>query len=109
MNFNTTGSAKVKSVSCCLLFDPKDGNIQHVHRVVTMEGAPDTSKADLEAQTLKLAKDLGLDTGKLQVLHVEESALEGPGRYAVDPKARTLVKQQLRAVAGPLRAAVGKS
>jgi hypothetical protein len=108
MKFQTSGSAKVKAVSCCLLFDPKIGSIQHVHRVVTMEGAPDTSKADLEAQTLKLAKDLGLDTGKLQVLHVDESAIAEPAHYAVDPKSRTLVKQKPKAVAGPLRAAIAK-
>jgi hypothetical protein len=100
MNFHTTGSAKVKSMSCCVLFDPKDGNIQHVHRVVTMEGVPETFQADLEAQTVKPAKDLGLDTGNLQMLHVETTALAEPGRYSVDPKSRTLVTQNLKAVGG---------
>ena len=109
MNFHTTGSAKVKSISACLLFDPTDGTIQHLHRVVTIEGAPDTTKADLEAQTLKLAKDMGLDTARLHVLHVDEKALDEPAHYTVDPKARTLVKQKLKAVAGPARGAAGKS
>ena len=95
MKFVSTGSDSVKSVSCCLLFDPQDGKIQHVHRVVTMEGAPDTSKKDLETQTVKVAKDLGLDTGRLQVLHVEEEALSEPARYSVDPAKRTLVKAKL--------------
>lgn len=56
-----------------------------------------------------MAKDLGLDTGKLQVLHVEDSALAEPESYSVDPKSRTLVKQQFKAVAGLLRAATNKS
>src|SRR5262249_55516551 len=39
VNFITTGKAQVRSVKCCVLFDPKDGAILHMHRVVTMEGA----------------------------------------------------------------------
>jgi hypothetical protein len=38
MQFKTTGTAKVRSVKCCVLFDGETGTIQHVHRVVTMEG-----------------------------------------------------------------------
>jgi len=66
MQFRTTATAKVGSVSCCLRFDPMDGQIRHTHRIVTIEGAPDTPKGELESQTLKLARDLGLDTARLR-------------------------------------------
>jgi len=103
MQFRTTATAKVGSVSCCLRFDPMDGQIRHTHRIVTIEGAPDTTKAELESQTLKLARDLGLDTARLKVMHVDEKALSEPGHYAVDPTSLTLVKRKL-----PVRPSVGR-
>ncbi|GAS87417.1 hypothetical protein [Mycolicibacterium brisbanense] len=95
MNFSSTGSQNVQSVSCCLLFDPQGGEIHHVHRVVTMEGAPDTSQAELEAQTLRAAQNLGLDTKRLQVLHVGANEFSERARYSVDPAKRTLKKEAL--------------
>jgi hypothetical protein len=95
MKFSSTGSQNVKSVSCCLLFDPRGGEIHHVHRVVTMEGAPDTSQAELEAKTLRVAKNLGLDTKRLQVLHVEANEFAERARYSVDPLKRTLKREAL--------------
>lgn len=95
MKFSSTGSQNVKSVSCCLLFDPQGGQIHHVHRVVTMEGAPDTSQAEVEAQTLRVAKNLGLDVKRLQVLHVGANEFSERARYSVDPAKRTLRKEAL--------------
>jgi hypothetical protein len=92
MHFQTTGKAKVKTVRCCVLFDPADGNIHHVHRVVTMEGALDTSEKQMATRTLQLAKDKGLDTNRLQLLHVDPAALATRGRYKVDLKTRSIVK-----------------
>jgi hypothetical protein len=94
MEFVTTGSAKISSIRCCILYDSKDGTIRHLHRVVTMQGAPETSESDMEKQTIELAKDLSLDTGQLQVLHVDQSVISERARYSVDPKSRTLVKQK---------------
>lgn len=90
MNFQTTGNTKIRSLKCCVLFDPADGVIHHVHRVVTMEGAQETSESELEARTLHLAKRKGLDTGRLQVLHVDPAVL-ARGHHRVDPATRTLV------------------
>ncbi|MGL6235537.1 MAG: hypothetical protein ACRC20_09355 [Segniliparus sp.] len=100
MEFSSTGLHKVQSVSSCLLFDPRDGSIRHLHRVVTIEGAAPTSKAELEAQTLAEAKRLGLPAEQLQVLHVDEEALAEPARYSVDLTTRKLVKGKQLAHAG---------
>lgn len=101
MQFRTTGTPKLSSVSCCLLFDPMDGKIRHVHRIVTIEEHP--PEAELESQTLKLARDLGLDTTRLKVMHVDEKALCEPGHYAVGPTSLILVKRKL-----PVRPSVGR-
>jgi hypothetical protein len=65
-----------------------------------MEGAEPTPQAAVEARTLELAKGLGLDTGRLKVLHVPEEAVAEPARYSVDPASHALVKHPLRANLG---------
>ncbi len=94
MNFQSTGGSTVKSVRCCVLFDRDSGTIHHVHRIVTMAGASESSKKQTEQRALYLAKDRGLDTKRLRILHVDDGALAPRTRYKVDPKTRTLVKEQ---------------
>jgi hypothetical protein len=96
MNFQTTRDSKIESARCCVLFDPKDGTIHHTHRVLTMQGAQGTSKQQMEARTLHHAKERGLDTKRLHILHVDPEALATPGHYSVNPKTRVLVKRETR-------------
>lgn len=95
MNFSTTGSQNVKSVGSCVLFDPKTGAIHHVHHVVTMEGAAETSEAELEKETVGAARRLGLGTARLRVLHVAQDAFAERAHYSVDLRNRTLHKEPL--------------
>lgn len=91
MEFLSTGRTQVRSVKCCVLFDPSDGAIHHVHRVVTIEGADDTPEQLIEQRTLQLAKELGLEVARLQLLHVDPHSIEPNKQYAVDPSRRCLV------------------
>jgi hypothetical protein len=91
MSFQTTGSRKVNSTRCCLVFDPHDGKIHYIHRIVTMDGAKETSEQEMEDRTLHLAKELGLNVGKLHIIHVDSRALAHGMRYSVDPQSRKLV------------------
>ena len=93
MGLGTTGNVGVSSARCCVLFDPADGNIHHIHRVVTMRGAKETSEREMEARILHLAKERGLDTNRLQLLHVDPEAIAHGTGYAVDPKTRKLKKR----------------
>jgi len=92
MQFKTTGTAKVRSIKCCVLFDRETGAIQHVHRVVTMEGVAEKTDAEIEARALKLAKDHGIKTKKVQVAHVDAQAFATRARYKVDTKTRALMR-----------------
>jgi hypothetical protein len=92
MQFKTTGTAKVRSIKCCVLFDRETGVIQHVHRVVTMEGVAEKTDAEIEAMALKLAKDRGIKTKKVQVAHVDAKAFATRARYKVDTKTRALMR-----------------
>jgi hypothetical protein len=96
MQFKTTGTAKVRSVKCCVLFDGETGTIQHVHRVVTMEGVTEKSDAEIEARASKLAKDHGIKTTKVQIAHVDAEAFAVRARYKVNPKTRTLIRMDAR-------------
>jgi len=91
MTFLSTGRTQVRSIKVCILFDPSDGTIHHTHRVVTMEGADETPEQLIEQRTLQLAKELGVEVAKLQLLHVDAGSMEPNKRYAVDPRRRSLV------------------
>jgi len=92
MNPITTGRAKIHSIRCCVLFDPSDGAIRHVHRVVTVQGVEEPSADEIEKRTRHLAKELNLDVSSLHALHVEVSSIKPGIRYAVDPSKRRLIE-----------------
>ena len=91
MNFVATGRSQVRSVKCCVLFDPKDGAILHTHRVVTMEGAAETPDHLVEERTRQLARGLGLDVASLELLHVDAHTIQPGVRYTVDRANRCLI------------------
>jgi hypothetical protein len=111
MNFQSTGNAKVQSIRCCVLFDPKDGSIRHTNRVITLEGATTTSEEQMEQRTLRLAASLGLDTKKLRPLHVNPEDIAPGHRYKVHTKTRSLTeikKISLRTISGKKKTAAPK-
>lgn len=91
MPFNSTGRARVRSDKACVLYDPKDGEICYIHRVVTMEGVDETPEKEIEKRALQLAKEVEIDVKATKLLHVDASAIESNLQYSVDPKKRCLV------------------
>jgi hypothetical protein len=91
MNFLSTGRSRVRSIKCCVLFDPSDGAIRHAHRVITMEGVDETPAQRIEERTSQLARRLGVDVAGLQLLHVDAATIEPNQRYIVDVGRRCLV------------------
>jgi hypothetical protein len=91
MRFATTGAKKIISTQCRVMFDPHSGAIHHVHRVVTMDGAQESSEQEVEHRTRDLARSLGLDIEKLHMISVDPSDLVPGAKYKVDPKSHKLV------------------
>ncbi len=91
MNYASTDQYQVRSVKCCVVYDSKDGTIRHVHRIITVEGAEETPEERVEARTLELSADLGIDRATVQTLRIDDSALESGVRYAVDIARRSLI------------------
>jgi hypothetical protein len=83
-NFQSTGNSKVKSVKSCILYDPANGEIQHVHRIVTMENAYEATTKDLEERTLELSSKHGINNSSMRLLHIDEKMIESGKKYKVD-------------------------
>lgn len=81
----------MQSVQCCVVFDPTDGEIHHIHDVVTFEGGEAVSDYEVEQRALGLAAERGLDSSTLKTIHVDPEQLEPGRRYAVDPDRSALV------------------
>jgi len=94
----------VSSVKGCVVFDSATGVIQHVHQVVTIEGAEETADDEVANRALALARERlesgtalpGEATvrsveGELAVLPFDPAELDLSRPYRVDPKTRLLV------------------
>jgi hypothetical protein len=91
MSFATTGTKKVVSAQCRVVFDPADGTIHHIHHVVTVEGARSSSQQEIEQRTRDMATGLGLDMTRLDVVSVEPHHLVRGTKYKVNTASRALV------------------
>jgi hypothetical protein len=91
MRFISTGETSIRSVKCCVLFDPADGAIHHVHHVVTIDGADEISDSALEKRTRGLAQELGIEVGRLELLHVDAANLKPGTRYGVETGKKRMV------------------
>lgn len=94
MSFRSTADVTVSATRCCVLFDPTDGCIRHMHKVVTMPGGRETSEKEMEQRIVHLAKGMGLETDNLHLLHVDPERLAAGSVYAVDPRTRTLIERR---------------
>ena len=74
-----------ESSRVCVLFDPGNGRIVHVHGVTRLEGVPELDEAELEARARRHAEARGRATSALQALHVPVAAIRQPGALRVTP------------------------
>lgn len=84
----------------CVLYDPKDGRVVHVHGVTVMHGGKEVSHAELEQRTMRHAQTLGHFIEGLKPLHLPLSAIRHGGGFKVSPDGAGLVPSNAR---GPLR------
>ena len=48
----------------------------------------------MDKKVIELAEEMGLDTGKLKLMYIDNGGLEPGFRYTVDPEKKTLIKKQ---------------
>ena len=85
---------KVASEHAVAFYDPKTGQVRHLHRAITLEGAkaPDAETATREG--VQHAKRLGVSLDGLKTLHIA-GPMETNGRFRVDLKTEKLVRLEL--------------
>lgn len=79
------------SSKVCVLYDPKDGRVIHVHGVTILPGGEKVSDAELLERTIAHAKALGRSVQELKSLHLPLSVIGQPGTLKVDAKGTGLV------------------
>lgn len=80
------GASKV-----CVLFDPKDGRVVHVHGVTILNSSNGISAAEMEARTRRHAEHFGKSTAGLRALHVPITAIREHGAFRVNERGDELV------------------
>jgi hypothetical protein len=76
----------------CVLFDPKDGRIVHIHGVTSFVAGKKLSDADMEKRTFERAASLGRSTSGLKAIHVSPQDFKPHRMYRVDVKRRVLLE-----------------
>ena len=92
----------------CVLFDPKDGRIVHIHGVTTLDGAREIDNPELERRAVGHAKAFGHQVAALKALHVPVSAIRQPGTLKVNAEGSALVQSGAPIRGRDIRAARGK-
>jgi len=68
----------------CVLFDPKNGRVVHVHGATTLPGGKKRSDAELETEATEHASAFGHSVAGLKALHVPLSAIRERGAFKVN-------------------------
>jgi len=87
------GTVEVDRESAVVIYEPRTGQILHLHYVATMKGGSHPDQKTQERDALEQLSHAQPDAKKATaILHVDAAEIE-PGRvYKVDPKRRRLVK-----------------
>jgi hypothetical protein len=90
----TTHSSPGRSVQRVIVFNRSDGAIQHIHDVVTVEGAASVTDEQVEERALALVAERGIETSGLGVIHVQPDEMKPGTRYRVDVQSQQLVERR---------------
>jgi hypothetical protein len=75
----------------CVLFDPKDGRIVHIHGVTTVRKERACTNDQLEERLVRHAQAFGHSVAGLKILHVPLSAVQQQGFLKVDEKGASVI------------------
>lgn len=75
----------------CILFDPKDGRVVHVHGVTVLHSSGPVSESELEARARKHAEHFGKSVAGMKALHVPVAAIRQNGKLRVNAQGDGLI------------------
>jgi len=79
----------------CVLFDPTNGRVVHVHGVTVLEGGRSVSEAEIEKRALEHAATAGHSASALKPLHVSVAAIRQGGILKVNREDSSLTSTKL--------------
>ncbi|MGL5809595.1 MAG: hypothetical protein ACRCYQ_06610 [Nocardioides sp.] len=80
------------SVSTVVLYDSSDGRIVHLHETLTMDGAERRSADDRRRSAREVAAELGAAVDDLEIVEIDDFAIEPDTAYRVEAGTRKLVE-----------------
>ena len=97
MDINTSGLKKKGRARShtCVIFNPEDGAIQHLHTVTTLGSGKRVRATEVEREALTLAREAGRKVDGARLLHLPDAELRPYVRYRVDLKTSRLVEEPL--------------
>ena len=93
VHLQTTHSGRRRTIQRVVVFNRSDGSIQHIHDVVTVEGAAPSTDEQVRERALSLVAERGIETSGLGVIHVQPDEMKPGTRYMVDVQAQQLVER----------------
>lgn len=90
-----------KASKICVLFDPKDGRVVHVHGTTILDSGEGVGATEMEARARRHAEHFGKSTTGLRALHVPITAIRGHEVFRVNESGDLLApvprpKRQIR-------------
>lgn len=77
----------------CVLYNPDTGEVEHIHSVITLQGATARSQRQIEAEAMILAQKSGNKLARTKTLFVKEIPKLRPERsFKVDLTKLTLIE-----------------
>ena len=74
----------------CIVFDPKDGRVIHVHAATTLAGAKKSTDAELEKDAKRHAETFGHSLTGARMLHLPMAAMQQQGPFKVNAQGNGL-------------------
>jgi hypothetical protein len=84
---------KTAKVHTCVVFDPRDGKIRHIHKEFTLEGAKIPAESEIEAKVRALAIRNGRNMHELRIAFVEDTRSKDKP-YRLDPQSLKFIEVQ---------------
>lgn len=75
----------------CILFDPKDGRVVHVHGVTSLNSGSEIGAPEMEARARRYAEHFDRSTTDLRALHVPITVMREHGAFRVNERGDGLV------------------
>jgi hypothetical protein len=87
----TGGTLNVQAHRVCVIYDPANGRVLHIHHDIALPGGRPAGENEIEAAALGQLRKRGRLTDQLRVLHVKPEELRPDVRYSVDLIEKSLV------------------